>query len=210
MKAKMWIQFSSSVCRIFQNHHETIMQIVSGCDMLCETKCLYRNENFRAYLYWLILWDNIFKGCKSCLHNVPLSATTKGVVKIYWYAPHLTYKMVKFNKPVIVIYNDAKHTVQLIDVIVPQYYTVVIATANKITKYKDLQIEIQDSETCKRLLLCRLWLVNLGLHVTALQITWLLSSILPQKIFYRRLNYWSQYNIYRTSNLKFKYRYQDI
>ena len=58
--------------------------------------------------------------------------------------------MVKFNKPNIVIWNTTEQTAQLIDVKVPQNYNVVIATANKITKYKDLQIEIQNSGTWKR------------------------------------------------------------
>ena len=42
--------------------------------------------------------------------------------------------MVKLNKPYIVIWNATEQTAQLIDVTVPQDCTVVIATANKITK----------------------------------------------------------------------------
>ena len=76
--------------------------------------------------------------------------------------------MVNFNNPDIFIWDATEQTSRLIDVTVPQDYNVVSTTANKITKHKDLQIEIQNSGTWKKLLLCWLWLVNLGLHVTSL------------------------------------------
>ena len=54
MKTKMWNQGGSSLCRLYQKHDETIMYIVSGCDMLCGMEYLYRNENIGAYLHCLI------------------------------------------------------------------------------------------------------------------------------------------------------------
>ena len=64
MKAKIWKQGGSSLCRICQKHDEKIMHIVSGCEMLCGTKYLYRHEKIGAYLHWLIWWDNGFRLCK--------------------------------------------------------------------------------------------------------------------------------------------------
>ena len=69
-----------------------------------------------------------------------LSNTTKGKAKIYVDTPLLTDKMAKFDKPDIVIWNAMEQTEQFIDVTVPQDYNVISTTANKITKYKDLQI----------------------------------------------------------------------
>ena len=68
--------------------------------------------------------------------------------------------MIKFNKPNILFWNATEQTAQLIDVTVPQEYDVVSLTANKINKYKDLEIKIQKFWNLKNLLLCRLWLVN--------------------------------------------------
>ena len=82
--------------------------------------------------------------------------TTQGVVTKYWYTQILTDKMVKFNNADIVIWNDTEQTVKFIAVTVQQDYNVVIAIANKITKYKDLQIEIKNARTWKKLLLGRL------------------------------------------------------
>ena len=65
-------------------------------------------------------------------------------------------KMLNFNKPDIVIWNATVRTEQFIDVTLPQYYNMVSATANKITKYKDMQIKIQKFWNLKKLLLCRL------------------------------------------------------
>ena len=67
----------------------------------------------------------------------------EGAGKIYWETPLLADKMVKFNNPNIVIWNSTEQKSHLIDAPVPQNYSVVSATANKITKYKDLKIEIQ-------------------------------------------------------------------
>ena len=145
------------------------MHIVSGCEMLCGTKYLYRHNKIGAYIHLLILWYNGFRVCQSWLHHVPLSTTTKGMVTIYWYTPLLTDKMVKFKNPDIVVWNATEEISQLIDVTFPQDYNVISATANKITKHKDLQIQIQNSGTWKKLLLCWLCLVNMVLHVTSLQ-----------------------------------------
>ena len=38
MKANMWKQGGSSLCRLCLKHYEIIMHIVSGCDILCGTK----------------------------------------------------------------------------------------------------------------------------------------------------------------------------
>ena len=54
----MWKQGGSSLCRLYQKHDETIMYIVSGCDMLCGMEYLYKNENIGAYLYCLIYGIN--------------------------------------------------------------------------------------------------------------------------------------------------------
>ena len=58
-------------------------------------------------------------------------------------------KMVKFNKPDIVIWNTTEQTSQLVDSRVPQDYNVVIATANNITKYRGLRIEMKNLEPGK-------------------------------------------------------------
>ena len=51
--------------------------------------------------------------------------------------------MLKFNNPNIMIWNAAEQTTQLIDITFQQDYNLVSATANKITKHKDRQIETQ-------------------------------------------------------------------
>ena len=50
----------------------------------------------------------------------------------------------KFNKPKIAIWNAKEQTANLIEVTAPQNYNVVSAIDNKMTKYKDLQIEIKN------------------------------------------------------------------
>ena len=77
-KENMWKQGASSLCRLCKNQDETLMNIVSGCEMLCGTKYLYRHEKIGAYLHWLILQDNGFRVCKSWSHHVPLPHDHEG------------------------------------------------------------------------------------------------------------------------------------
>ena len=41
MKAKVWNKGGTSLCRLFCKHDETVMHIVSGYEMITETKYLY-------------------------------------------------------------------------------------------------------------------------------------------------------------------------
>ena len=143
MKAKVWKKGGSSLCRLCCKHDETVMHIVSGCEMLSGTKYLYRHDHLGTYLHWLILKDRGFLVCDSWLKHKPLPTVTKGQITIYWDLPILTDKMVKFNKPDIVVWDAEKQNAQLIDMSVPQDYNIVKVTAGKITKYKDLAIELK-------------------------------------------------------------------
>ena len=52
----------------------------------------------------------------------------------------ITDKRVKSNKPDILIYDSKKRTCQIIDIAVPNCMNIISKTAEKITKYKNLEI----------------------------------------------------------------------
>ena len=51
MKAKVWKKGGTSLCRLCCKHDETVMPMVSGCEMLAGTKYLYRHDHLRTYLH---------------------------------------------------------------------------------------------------------------------------------------------------------------
>ena len=57
--------------------------------------------------------------------------------------PVLTDKNFQHNKPNVVVWNKAERTAQIIDVAVPMDRNVIRKYAEKITNYRDLEIEIQ-------------------------------------------------------------------
>ena len=62
---------------------------------------------------------------------------------IMWYVAIPTDINVKCNRPDITINNTEKRTCVFIDVIVPEYRNVVRKEAEKIVKYRDLEIKVQ-------------------------------------------------------------------
>ena len=142
MKAKVWKKGGTSLFRLCCKHDKTVMHIVSGYEMLAGTKYLYRHDHLGTYLHWLILKDRGFMVCDSWLKHKPLPTVMKGQITVYWYLPILTDKMVNFNKPDIVVWDAENQNAQLIDMSVPQDYNIVKVAAGKITKYKDLAIEL--------------------------------------------------------------------
>ena len=115
MKAKLWKKGGSSLCRLCCKHDETVMHMVSGCEMLAGTKYLYRHDHLETYLHWLILKDREFLVYDSWLKHKPLTTVTKGQITVHWDLPILTDKMVKFNKPDIVVWDAEKQNAQQID-----------------------------------------------------------------------------------------------
>ena len=93
----------------------------------------------------------------------------------------------------------------MIDVTVTQDYNMVSATANKINKYKDMQIETKKCWNLKTLLLGRLIFLYSGLRETALQRTCQIYQTTYQQELYRILNYLEHHTLCETSYLKSKY-----
>ena len=143
-KAHIWKQQGvSPLCRLCKEHPETINHIVSGCKCLAANKYLFRHDQIGKYLHWQILKDIGYKVPLNWTHHQPMQTTLWKGVYILWDMAITTDKRVKCNKPDILVHDTNKRTCTIIDVAVPICANMVSKTAEKLCKYKDLEIEIQ-------------------------------------------------------------------
>ena len=144
IKAKIWKEGGSSICRLCKAHDETVHHIISGCSILAATKYKHRHNQIGACLHWLILKKLDIKVSDSWLRHKPDSSTIKGKMTLMWDMPIITGKNVGANRPDIVIHDSEARTCSLIDMAVPIDRNVNKKVAEKILKYKDLAIELKN------------------------------------------------------------------
>ena len=142
-RSKIWGTGKSSLCRLCKEKNETIHHIVSGCKMLCGTQYMYRHNQVAKYIHWQILKDLNVKVHESWMKHIPTEVTIKNGIKILWDSYIITEKKVPHNRPDIIIFDTNVRECLIIDVAIPVCMNVVKKEAEKITKYRDLEIEIQ-------------------------------------------------------------------
>ena len=149
-RSKIWGSNKSPKCRLCGEKNETVHHIVSGCKMLCGTQYLYRHNQVAKYIHWQILKDLNVKVSDTWLKHVPTEVTLKDGIKVLWDSYILTDKKVPHNRPDIIIFDTNLRECLIIDVAIPVCMNIVKKEAEKITKYRYLEIEIQKCWNLKK------------------------------------------------------------
>ena len=118
--------------------------------MLTGTQYLHRHNQVAKYIHWNILRDNRIDTPESWLDHKPREVTTKGKINVLWDSYKCTDKKVGHNKPDIIIHDEEKHECMIIDVAIPTCQNIVKKEAEKVTKYRDLEIELQKCWNLKK------------------------------------------------------------
>ena len=139
----VWKKKCSPLCRLCKEKSETVAHIVSGCKMLAANKYTFRHNQVATYLHWNIMRDRGFEVTENWLMHKPQESVTRGGVTITWDMAIITDKKVKCNIPDILIHDSNTRSCQIIDVAVPVCTNIVRKNAEKITKYRELGIELQ-------------------------------------------------------------------
>ena len=133
-----------------QRKNETVHHIVSGCKMLCGTQYTYMHNQVAKYIHWQILKDLNINVPESWLKHNPTEVVIKNGITVLWDSYILTDKKVPHNRPDIIIHDTNLREALLIDVAIPVCMNIVKKEAEKITKYRDLEIEIQKCWNLKK------------------------------------------------------------
>ena len=143
VRNKLWKTKCNPVCRLCKENPETIAHVVSSCKCLAGTKYMKRHDKVGTYIHWNLLKDRGIEVCKDWFKHVPEKTVECGETIIMWDYPITTDKKVCANRPDITIHFKKERKVQFVDFSVPYDTNIVNKTAEKLMKYRDLEIEVQ-------------------------------------------------------------------
>ena len=131
------------MCRICGQFQETIDHIVAGCPELAKTEYLHRHDKAASYLHWNICKELNINVEEKWYEHEPQTVTEKDNITILWDMPIQTDREIKANRPDIVIKDKQEKSCLLIDMSIPTEKNTSVKVTEKLSKYKDLEIEIE-------------------------------------------------------------------
>ena len=131
-----------SECRMCGQFDETVDHIVSGCPNLARNEYIQRHNKIAAALHWTICRHFNIETTDKWYEHTPNTVMGNDSVSILWDMPIITDREIRANRPDIVIKDQETKTCTLIDVSVPSDRNTSTKFTEKLSKYKDLEIEI--------------------------------------------------------------------
>lgn len=132
-------------CRYCHEQQETIDHLVSGCSTLAKSEYITRHNKVAQYLHWHICRHYNIQVTEKWYEHATPPVTENELVTIMWDFAIQTDRTIKANRPDIVVRDKKLKTCQIIDVAIPQDRNTSLKTFEKLSKYKDLDIELEKS-----------------------------------------------------------------
>ena len=129
--------------RICSKQQEKIDHLVSGCSELVKTEYTQRHNRIATYIHWKICKQYNIKVTDKYYEHEPKTVTENNEATILWDMPIQTDREIKANRPDIVVKDKNQRICQLLEISVPTERNTSIKTTEKLSKYKDLEIEIK-------------------------------------------------------------------
>ena len=133
---------TNSLCRLCNKFVERINHILTGCPELAKTEYIKRHNNTAAYMHWKISRYFNIKTSEKWYDHKPDIVTENEEVTILWDMQVHKDRTIKANKPDIIIKDKKEKSCMLIDMAVPSDRNTSVKVTEKLSKYKDLEIEI--------------------------------------------------------------------
>ena len=111
--------------------------------MLTGTQYVRRHDMIGRYVHWCTMKDKGVKVEESWMKHVPEKVVENNGTTIMWDSAIITDRKVKANRPDIIVHDTKNRTCLFIDISVPVCCNIVRKEAEKLTKYRDLEIETQ-------------------------------------------------------------------
>jgi len=129
-------------CRFCDEKLETIDHLVSGCSILTPNEYKNRHDRVGQYLHWKIFRHYSISTPSNWYEHHPDPVTEGKDVSILWDFPIHTDRTIQASRPDIAIKDKRNNTCLLIDMSVPSDNNVAAKEFEKLSKYKDLEIEV--------------------------------------------------------------------
>lgn len=130
-------------CRICGQFQETVDHITSGCPELAKTEYLHRHNKVASYIHWNICNNYKIQVSDKWYEHQPEPVIDCEEVTIIWDQPVHTDREIKANRPDIIIKCKDNKSCLLIDVSIPTDKNTSVKVVEKLSKYKDLEIETE-------------------------------------------------------------------
>ena len=136
---------SISNCRLCDEKLETIDHLISGCPILAKTEYLRRHNRIAQYIHWHVCKVYHFQVSNRWYDHKTPAVMENNMAVVMWDFPIQTDRTIKANRPDIIIKDKDNKTCLMIDVSVPADVNTSLKIYEKLSKYKDLEIEIERS-----------------------------------------------------------------
>ena len=130
-------------CHISTECDETIDHLISGCPTLAPNEYLNRHNRVGQYLHWKICKQYGSQNANNWYEHQPEAVTETDNVSILWDYSIQTDRKIKANKPDITVKDKREKNCKLIDVKIIADKNVSLAEFERLSKYKDLEIEVE-------------------------------------------------------------------
>ena len=130
-------------CRLCGRFDETIDYLVSGCPELAKTEYFHCHNKEAALMHWKICKEFGAEVKDWWYEHEPRAVAEKDTITILWDMPIHTDRTMAANRPDIVLKNKKDKTCLLIEKTVPLDTNTSVKTMEKLTEYKDLEIEVE-------------------------------------------------------------------
>ena len=141
-KAKIIKDGTDPLCRICKKKDETVDHLISACEVLAPKEYTIRHNRVGQYIHWKVCKHYQIPVTENWYEHHPKEVTNHSNITIIWNLQVHTDRKIDANKPDIIIKNSTSRTCQLIDMCVPADVNVSLQEFDKLSKYKDLEIEI--------------------------------------------------------------------
>ena len=130
-------------CRFCDNYTETVDHLVSGCPVLAPKEYKNRHDRVGQNVHLKICKSYKMETCEHWYEHKPQPVVEGDNVILLWDFPIRTDRTIQANRPDIIVKDFKEKTCLLIDMSIPTDQNISAKEFDKISKYKDLEIEIQ-------------------------------------------------------------------
>ena len=133
---------TSPLCRMCGTFDESVDHIICGCPELAKNEYIQRHDSTASYIHWKVSQNYNIMTADRWYEHKPETVAKREQTTILWNMPIHTDREIAANKPDIINRDHTNQRCQIIDMAVPSDRNTSIKVVEKLSKYKDLEIEI--------------------------------------------------------------------
>ena len=128
--------------RLCTEKEETVHHIISTCPTIVNTEYLQRHDRVAKFIHWTLCKNFNHPHTEKWCEHTPQPVIESTEVTILWDFTIHTDRRIDANRPDIIIKDHREKTCIMLNVAVPPDKDISLKEFQKLSKYKDLEIEV--------------------------------------------------------------------